>query len=50
MSIVRNESLRTPLVVLWLQIRPPMQKTWVQSLVQEDPPCLGAAKPVHHSY
>ena len=27
-----------------------MQETWVQSLVQEDPTCLRAAKPVHRNY
>ena len=26
-----------------------MQETWVQSLSQEDPTCLGATKPVHHN-
>ena len=34
----------------WLRIRLPMQGTWVQSLVQEDPTCRGATKSVHHSY
>ena len=38
------------LVVQWLRIRLPMQGTWVQSLVQEDPTCRGATKPVHHNY
>ena len=28
----------------------PMQGTWVQSLIQEDPTYSGAAKPVHHKY
>ena len=28
----------------------PMHETQVQSLIQEDPTCLGAAKPVHHNY
>jgi len=27
-----------------------MQRTWVPSLVREDPMCLGAAKPVCHNY
>ena len=27
-----------------------MQETWVWSPVQEDPTCLGAAKPVRHNY
>ena len=27
-----------------------MQGTWVQALVQEDPTCRRATKPVHHNY
>ena len=27
-----------------------MQKTWVQSLIQKDPTCPGATKPMHHNY
>ena len=27
-----------------------MQGTRIRALVQEDPTCHGAAKPVHHSY
>ena len=38
------------LVVQWLRIRLPMQGTWVQALVQEDPTCRGATKPVRHNY
>ena len=37
------------LVVQWLRIRLPMQGTWVQSLVWEDPTCLGATYPVGHN-
>ena len=37
---------RTFLVVQWLRICLPMQGIWVQSLVQEDPTCCGATKPV----
>ena len=40
----------TSLVAQWLIIHLPMQGTWVQALVQEDPTCRGAAKPVCHSY
>ena len=36
--------------VQWLRIRLPKQGTWVQSLVQENPTCHGATKPMHHSY
>ena len=50
MSIVRNKSLRTPLVVMWLQIRLPMQEAWVRSLFQEDPTCLRATKPRSCNY
>ena len=38
------------LVAQWLRIRLPMQRTWVQALVQEDPTCHGATKPVCHNY
>ena len=38
------------LVAQWLRIRLPMQGTWVRSLVQEDPTCRGATKPVRHNY
>ena len=40
----------TSLVAQWIRIRLPMQGTWVQSLVREDPTCHGATKPVHHNY
>ena len=45
-----NPSSRASLVVRWLRIRLPMQGTWVQALVQEDPTCRGATKPVRHNY
>ena len=38
------------LVAQWLGIRLPMQGTRVRSLVQEDPTCHGAARPVSHNY
>ena len=34
----------------WLKIHLPMQGTRVRALVQEDPTCRGATKPVHHNY
>ena len=36
----------------WLKerIRLPMQETWVQSLIWEDPTCHGAIKPMCHNY
>ena len=36
----------TSLVAQWLRIRLPMQGTRARSLVQEDPTCCGATKPV----
>ena len=38
------------LVVQWLRICLPMQRTQVQSLVQEDSACLRANKSVDHNY
>ena len=43
-------SNRASLVAQWLRIRLPMQGTQVQALVQEDPTCRGATKPVRHNY
>ena len=40
----------TSLVVQWLGIRLTMQGTQVRALVQEDPTCCGATKPVRHNY
>ena len=40
----------TSLVVQWLRIHLPMQETQVRALVQEDPICRGATKPVRHNY
>ena len=37
-------------MVQWLRIRLPMQGTWVQALVREDPTCRGATGPVRHNY
>ena len=37
------------LVAQWMKIHLPMQETQVQSLVQEDPTCLGATKPMYHN-
>ena len=41
---------RTSLVAQWLRICLPMQETRVRALVQEDPTCCVATKPVHHNY
>ena len=45
-----NQGYRTSLVAQWLGIRLPMQGTQVWSLVQEDPTCRRATKPVHQNY
>ena len=42
--------LGTSLVVQWLRIYLPVQGTWVQYLVWEDPTCRGATKPMYHNY
>ena len=38
------------LVAQWLRISLPMQGTQVRALVQEDPTCCGATKPMRHNY
>ena len=43
-------NFRASLVAQWLRIRLPMQGTRVRALVQEDPTCRGATKPVRHNY
>ena len=40
----------TSLAAQWLRICLPMQGTRVKPLVQEDPTCRGATKPVDHNY
>ena len=47
---VKNKQEGTFLVAQWLRICLPMPGTRVQALVQEDPTCCGALKPVHHNY
>ncbi|KAJ8783585.1 hypothetical protein J1605_008628 [Eschrichtius robustus] len=47
LNIIYNS--RTSLVAQWLRIRLPMQGTWVQALVREDPTCRGSTKPVRHN-
>ena len=42
--------IRTSLVPQWLGVHLPMQGTGVPSLVQEDPTCHEATKPVNHNY
>ena len=45
-----REEIGTSLVVQWIKICLPMQGTWVQSLVGEDPTGHGITKPMHHKY
>ena len=47
---IKNNHPGTSLVVQWLIICLPMQGTWVRALVQEDPTCCRATKPVRHNY
>ena len=42
--------IKSSLVAQWLRICLPMQGTRVRALVQEDPTCRGATKPVRHNY
>ena len=49
-NIPHNYRYRASLVSHWLRIHLPMQGTWVRALVQEDPTCCGATKPVCHNY
>ena len=41
---------RISLMVHWLGIHLSVRGTWIRSLVQEDPTCCGATKPVSHKY
>ena len=47
---IKNITTGTSLVAQWLRIRLLMQGTWVRALVQEDPTCCGATKPIRHNY
>ena len=52
--VIREMQLKTmtraSLVAQWLGIRLPIQGTRVRALVQEDPTCCRAARPVCHNY
>ena len=47
---LKNNFCGTSLVAQWLRIRLPVQGTRAPSLVQEDPTCRGATKPMRHNY
>ena len=49
MAIIKKTT-GTSLVAQWLRLWLPMQGTWLRALVQEDPECRGATKPVRHNY
>ena len=49
-TLEKKNNVGFSLVVQWLRIRLPMQGTQVRALVQEDPTCCGATKPVRHNY
>ena len=44
------KELRASLVVQWLRIHLPVQGTWGQSLVWEEPTCCRATKPMNHTH
>ena len=44
--LILQQEVGTSLAVQWLKIHLPMQETWVQTLVREDP----TTKPVHQNY
>ena len=50
LQLLKKKITRMSLVVQWLRIHLPMHGTQVQSLVQEDPTCCGATKPVLHNF
>ena len=49
-TLIQKDICGASLVAQWLRIRLPMQGTRVRVLVQEDPTCHGATKPVRHNY
>ena len=49
-SYYQESNSWTSLVVQWLRILLPMQGTQVRALVEEDPTCRGATKPMRHNY
>ena len=44
-----NIRSRAPLMAQWWWFSQPMQETWARSLVQENPTCHRATKPVHRN-
>ena len=48
-TITQKDTFGTSLVAQRLRICLPMQGTWVQALVREDPTCCGATKLMRHN-
>ena len=49
-TIIQKDTCRTSLVAQWLRIHLRMQGTQVLSLVQKDPTCCRATKPMSHNH
>ena len=49
-SWYKNKLVGTSLVVQWLRTHLPLQGTRVWALIQEDPTCHRATKPMRHNY
>ena len=47
---IKIQSRTSLVVVRGIRTCPPVQGTWIQSLVWEDSTPLGATKPMHHNY
>ena len=47
--IIKKQACWASLVAQWLRIHLPMQETWVQALVRDDPTCCRATKPMNHN-
>ena len=50
MSTHKSKITGASLVAQWLHICLPLQGIQVRALIQEDPTCCGATKPVCHNY
>ena len=49
-NLLVKSQFQNSLVVQWLKLHLPILGTQVRSLVQEDPTCRGATRPMHHNY
>ena len=48
-AYIKKQERPASLVAQWQRIQLPMQETSVQSLIQEEPTCHEATKPVYHN-